>query len=65
MVGAATPSSVCLIWDNARHSDEVAFGMTAMSAIGTKQTCSMPLTNVRFWEQTGHLTNRVLTKLDL
>jgi len=24
-----------------------------------------PLTNVRFWEQTGHLTGPLLTNLDL
>jgi hypothetical protein len=31
-----------------------------MSAIGTKQTLLNALTNVRFWGQSGHLTNRWL-----
>ena len=35
-----------------------------MSACGTKQTCQLALTNVRFWGQSG-LDQPPLTNLDL
>ena len=40
------------------------FASAAYVASGTKQTCSMRSTNVRFWGQSGH-NQPLLTNLDL